>query len=148
MSAPAARSAVLKVERSRLGCSALILDFLPIFAKNVSIGMAASAVATGACPVATYKYKAAGRINKPTRTPSRNLGFNGGHLLHIPISLFEIINARKGTTLYCFVDLRHLPIHSCQISLHVFAGGKRFNRRTGRKAGYSPNQHVSCSLGT
>src|ERR1700724_4285543 len=92
MSAPAVKSAALKVERSRLGCSAVILDFLPSLAKNVSIGIAASAVATGACPVATYKYKAAGRISKPTTTPSKNLavGFNVSHLLDIPISLLLI----------------------------------------------------------
>src|SRR6266403_6033532 len=73
MSAPAVRSAALNVERSRFGCSTRILDFLPILAKNASMGMDGSAVATGAWPVATYKYKAAGRINTPTSTPSKNL---------------------------------------------------------------------------
>src|ERR1700692_1016175 len=103
MSAPAARSAALKVERSRVGCSALILDFLPIFAKNVSIGMAASAVATGACPVATYKYKAAGRIAKPTRTPSKNLAveFNRSHLV-------EIVNTRAKAH-------RHIPVRQFRL---------------------------------
>src|SRR5258707_8173899 len=73
MSAPAVRSAALNVERSRFGCSTRILDFLPILAKNASMGMDGSAVATGAWPVATYKYKAAGRINNPTSKPSKKL---------------------------------------------------------------------------
>src|SRR5216683_5422379 len=73
MSAPASRSSALNVESSRFGCSARILDFLPILAKNASMGIDGSAVATGAWPVATYKYKAAGRINTPTSTPSKNL---------------------------------------------------------------------------
>src|SRR5258708_9529666 len=73
MSAPAVRSAALNVERSRFGCSARILDFLPILAKNASMGIDGSAVATGAWPVATYKYKAAGKHNTPTGTPSENL---------------------------------------------------------------------------
>src|SRR6266403_3178520 len=73
MSAPAVRSAALNVERPRFGCSARILDFLPILAKNASRGIDGSAVATGTWPVATYKYKAAGRINNPTSTPIENL---------------------------------------------------------------------------
>src|SRR5712672_2587759 len=73
MSAPAVRSAALNEERSRFGCSARILDFLPILAKNASMGIDVSAVATGAWPVATYTYNAAGRINNPTSTPSKNL---------------------------------------------------------------------------
>src|SRR6266404_3002890 len=73
MLAPASRSPALNVERSRFGCSARILDFLPILAKKASMGIAGSAVATGAWPVATYKYNAAGRINNPTSTPSKNL---------------------------------------------------------------------------
>src|SRR5258705_13848587 len=73
MSAPASRSVAVNVESSRFGCSARILDFLPILAKNASMGIDGSAVATGAWPVATYKYKAAGRINTPKRKTSKNL---------------------------------------------------------------------------
>src|SRR5258708_12574956 len=67
------RCAAPNVERLRFGWSARILDFLPILAKNASMGIDGSAAATGAWPVATYKYKAAGRINTPTSTPSKNL---------------------------------------------------------------------------
>src|SRR5258705_12758679 len=98
MSAPAVRSAALNVERSRFGCSARILDFLPILAKNASMGIDGSAVATGAWPVATYKYKAAGRNKKPTSNPSRklNVGLPGPH----PQKIFfqQILNKRRGGT--------------------------------------------------
>jgi hypothetical protein len=85
----------VNVESSRFGCSARILDFLPILAKNASMGIDGSAVATGAWPVATYKYKAAGRINNPTSTPSRNLsvGLTVGHLQQFFVSKSESIDA-------------------------------------------------------
>src|SRR6267378_3448502 len=84
MSAPAVRSAALNVERSRFGCSARILDFLPILAKNASMGIDGSAVATGAWPVAMYTYNVAGRIDNPTSAPSKNFAveFKGNYLLN------------------------------------------------------------------
>jgi hypothetical protein len=52
------------------------------------MGIDGSAVATGAWPVATYKDNAAGRINNPTSTPSKNLavGFKVSYLLKFHFS--------------------------------------------------------------
>src|SRR5712672_695584 len=99
MSAPASRSSALNVERSRFGCSARILDFLPILAKNASMGIDGSAVATGAWPVATYKYNAAGRINNPTSTPRTNftVGLTVGDSRSVASKYFLSANLNQST---------------------------------------------------